>query len=63
MFMLNRKKRRKVELEKVEKHAQEVHASNIKSIRSARQNADTLNVVLKENCITLKLARAMGHKS
>lgn len=56
-------KRESIALDKIEQAAARVHKKNINKIVKTRQKADKLNTVLKQNNITLQLARAMGHRS
>lgn len=49
------------QLDAIEKEAAKTHKKNIKKIVAARQDAAKLNVVLKQNNITLQLAKAIGH--
>lgn len=57
-----RNKKLTTELEAIEREATKVHKKNITKIRATRSKADTLNTVLRENNITLQLARAIGHR-
>lgn len=44
-----------------ERKAELEHKKNINKIVQARKKADTLKRVLKENNITIELAKAIGH--
>lgn len=62
MIFLGRPKRQSIKLAEAENAAAKVHKTNIIKIKQTREKADTLNKVLKQNNITLQLAKAMGHK-
>jgi len=62
MNFFNRSKKQSTKLDDAELAAAKVHKTNITKIKQTREKAEKLNRVLKENNITLQLARAMGHK-
>ena len=49
------------QLDAAEQQAKKTHQKNIRKIVEARKDAVKLNVVLKQNNITLQLAKATGH--
>ena len=49
------------QLDAIEKKAVKTHRQNINNIVKSRQKAVTLKQVLKENNITIELAKAIGH--
>ena len=49
------------QLDSIEAEAKKTHKKNISNIVKSRQKAVTLNKVLKQNNITLELAKAAGH--
>lgn len=52
---------KKAQLEALEKAARKTHQKNIDSIVKSRAKAYNLKKVLKENNITIELAKAIGH--
>jgi len=52
---------KKAQLDAIEKQATKTHKQNINKIVKSREKAVTLKKVLKENNITIELARAIGH--
>lgn len=52
---------RKEQLDEIDQRASEVHKKNINKIVKSRENAVKLKIALKENNITLELAKAIGH--
>jgi phosphoserine phosphatase len=49
------------QLDAIEEQAAKTHRRNVNRIVKSRQKADTLKKVLKENNITIELAKAIGH--
>lgn len=50
------------QLDAIERQAAETHKENIKRIVATRKDAVILNRALKQNNITLQLAKAIGHR-
>lgn len=48
-------------LDAIEQQAAKTHKQNIKNIVESRKEAAKLKVALKQNNITLQLAKAIGH--
>lgn len=49
-------------LDAIEQQAQKTHKENIKRIVATRKDAVILNKALRQNNITLQLAKAIGHR-
>lgn len=50
------------QLDAIEQQAAKTHKENIKRIVDTRKDAVILNRALKQNNITLQLAKAIGHR-
>lgn len=50
------------QLDAIEQQAKKTHKENIKKIVETRKDAVILNRALKQNNITLQLAKAIGHR-
>jgi hypothetical protein len=61
-FLFWRKNKGKLEeLNAIEQKAALTHKENIGKITKAREKSDKLKAVLKQNNITIELAKAIGH--
>lgn len=61
LFWRKHGKRPSKQLDAIEKQATKTHQQNIARIVKSRKDAVTLSVVLKQNNITIELAKAIGH--
>lgn len=60
-FWRKHRSHKKEQLDSLERQAAAAHRKNVNKIVRTRQKADTLKKVLKENNITIELAKAIGH--
>lgn len=61
-LMLLFRKEKSQAIEAADKAATRVHRQNISKIVQSRETADKLEKVLKQNGITIQIAKAMGHR-
>lgn len=62
MQLLFWRKRKKQELDEIERTAAKTHRENISTIVQSRKNVDKLKQVLEKNNIVIELASAIGHR-
>lgn len=61
-LMLLFRKEKTQAIEAADKQATKVHRQNISKIVQSRQSADKVERVLRQNGITIQIAKAMGHR-
>lgn len=61
LFWRRHGRRPSKQLDAIDKEVEKTHKENIKKIVNTRKDAVKLNTVLKQNNITIELAKAIGH--
>lgn len=62
LFFGRQYRERKVKINDLDRQSSQIHEGNMAAIANARETADTLKQVLTANGITIKIAKATGHK-